>query len=57
VQTFKTKKKNPVHLLGDAGKDLQDIKKLENRFVAVLIHTCKRELSPAHLVCPRRHNA
>jgi hypothetical protein len=25
--------------------------------VAVLIHTCKRELSPAHLVCPRRHNA
>jgi hypothetical protein len=26
-------------------------------FVAVLIHTCKRELSPAHLVCPWRHNA
>jgi hypothetical protein len=26
-------------------------------FVVVLIHTCKRELSPAHLVCPRRHNA
>jgi hypothetical protein len=25
--------------------------------VAVLIHTCKRELSPAHLVCPWRHNA
>jgi hypothetical protein len=25
--------------------------------VAVLIHTCKRELSPAHLVCPQRHNA
>jgi hypothetical protein len=25
--------------------------------VFVLIHTCKRELSPAHLVCPRRHNA
>jgi hypothetical protein len=25
--------------------------------VAVLIHTCKRELSPAHLVCPRRYNA
>jgi hypothetical protein len=25
--------------------------------VVVLIHTCKRELSPAHLVCPRRHNA
>jgi hypothetical protein len=24
---------------------------------AVLIHTCKRELSPAHLVCPWRHNA
>jgi hypothetical protein len=24
--------------------------------VAVLMHTCKRELSPAHLVCPRRHN-
>jgi hypothetical protein len=20
------------------------------------MHTCKRELSPAHLVCPRRHN-
>ena len=25
--------------------------------VAVLIHTCKRELSPSHLVCPWRHNA
>jgi hypothetical protein len=25
--------------------------------VAVLIHNCKRELSPAHLVCPWRHNA
>jgi hypothetical protein len=25
--------------------------------VAVLIHTCKRELSPTHLVCPWRHNA
>jgi hypothetical protein len=25
--------------------------------VVVLIHTCKRELSPAHLVCPWRHNA
>jgi hypothetical protein len=25
--------------------------------VAVLIHTSKRELSPAHLVCPWRHNA
>jgi hypothetical protein len=25
--------------------------------VAVLIHTRRRELSPAHLVCPRRHNA
>jgi hypothetical protein len=25
--------------------------------VAVLIHTCKRELSSAHLVCPWRHNA
>jgi hypothetical protein len=24
--------------------------------VAVLMHTCKRELSPTHLVCPRRHN-
>jgi hypothetical protein len=24
---------------------------------SVLIHTCKRELSPAHLVCPWRHNA
>jgi hypothetical protein len=24
--------------------------------VAVLMHTCRRELSPAHLVCPRRHN-
>jgi hypothetical protein len=25
--------------------------------LTVLIHTCKRELSPAHLVCPWRHNA
>jgi hypothetical protein len=25
--------------------------------IVVLIHTCKREVSPAHLVCPRRHNA
>jgi hypothetical protein len=25
--------------------------------VVVLIHTCKREQSPAHLVCPWRHNA
>jgi hypothetical protein len=25
--------------------------------VAILIHTCKREQSPAHLVCPWRHNA
>jgi hypothetical protein len=25
--------------------------------VAALIHTCKRELSLAHLVCPWRHNA
>jgi hypothetical protein len=25
--------------------------------VVVLIHTCRRELSPAHLVCPWRHNA
>jgi hypothetical protein len=25
--------------------------------IVVLIHTCKRELSPAHLVCPWRHNA
>jgi hypothetical protein len=24
--------------------------------VVALMHTCKRELSPAHLVCPRRHN-
>ena len=24
--------------------------------VAVLMHTCRRELSPTHLVCPRRHN-
>jgi hypothetical protein len=24
--------------------------------VDVLMHTCRRELSPAHLVCPRRHN-
>jgi hypothetical protein len=24
--------------------------------VVVLIHTCKHELSPAHLVCPWRHN-
>jgi hypothetical protein len=24
--------------------------------VVVLMHTCRRELSPAHLVCPRRHN-
>jgi hypothetical protein len=29
----------------------------EKGSVAVLIHTCKRELSPAHLVCPQRHNA
>jgi hypothetical protein len=28
-----------------------------NQSVAVLIHTCKREQSPAHLVCPWRHNA
>jgi hypothetical protein len=27
------------------------------RPVVVLIHTCKREQSPAHLVCPWRHNA
>jgi hypothetical protein len=26
-------------------------------YVSVLIHTCKRELSLAHLVCSRRHNA
>jgi hypothetical protein len=37
-------------------------KQIRERFswkglVAVLIHTCKRELSPAHLVCPWRHNA
>jgi hypothetical protein len=25
--------------------------------IAVLIHTCKREPSPTHLVCPWRHNA
>jgi hypothetical protein len=25
--------------------------------VVVLIHTCKHELSSAHLVCPWRHNA
>jgi hypothetical protein len=25
--------------------------------VVVFIHTCKRELIPAHLVCPWRHNA
>jgi hypothetical protein len=25
-------------------------------YVVALMHTCKRELSPAHLVCPRRHN-
>jgi hypothetical protein len=25
--------------------------------VVVLIHTCKREQSPTHLVCPWRHNA
>jgi hypothetical protein len=24
--------------------------------VVALMHTCRRELSPAHLVCPRRHN-
>ena len=24
--------------------------------VVALMHTCKRELSPAHLVCPWRHN-
>jgi hypothetical protein len=30
---------------------------LEIGDVVVLIHTCRRELSPTHLVCPWRHNA
>jgi hypothetical protein len=41
-----------------ASQNLQEIVKiLVSPTVAVLIHTCKRELSPAHLVCPWRHNA
>jgi hypothetical protein len=45
----------------------ESIEKYKARFVAcdfsqkegvvVLIHTCKRDLSPTHLLCPWRHNA
>jgi len=35
--------------------DYTDMKGIHS--VAFLIHTCKREQSPAHLVCPWRHNA
>jgi hypothetical protein len=45
-----------VHATTNTVKVLSHDYVLLQRGVAVLMHTCKRELSPAHLVCPRRHN-
>ena len=41
----------PIAILIDSGASHSYIDP-----VVVLMHTCKRELSPAHLVCPWRHN-
>jgi hypothetical protein len=46
----------PCTVIDLASCNVQPLKEVD-QLVAVLIHTCKRELSPAHLVCPRRHNA
>jgi hypothetical protein len=42
-----------VENMGDTNEE-RGLQILES--VVALMHTCKRELSPAHLVCPRRHN-
>jgi hypothetical protein len=47
------------HIIGVKGVQVhqENIQAIVVWPVVVLIHTCKREQSPTHLVCPCRHNA